>query len=64
MSLTMWLFISACGCTQEGTLNDTSAVFGTCELESGQCDCALPGIIGRTCDRCATGTLGELDFSI
>ncbi|KAI0234308.1 hypothetical protein LSAT2_015485 [Lamellibrachia satsuma] len=48
----------SCDCTPEGTANVTGMTFGTCDLDTGQCQCTLPGIVGRTCDRCAAGSKG------
>ena len=53
------LNVSACECTRTGSLNVTTQTFGVCDLVTGQCRCALPGIIGRTCDVCAPGTKGD-----
>lgn len=42
---------------EKGTKNITNETFGKCALKTGQCTCKLPGIIGRTCDHCAKGTI-------
>lgn len=56
----IYIALSACGCNALGTLDlGPSYIFGTCDVNTGQCECAQDGIIGRTCDRCAPGTLSE-----
>ncbi|CAD5111260.1 DgyrCDS588 [Dimorphilus gyrociliatus] len=47
----------ACKCEEKGTKNITGETFGKCDLKTGQCTCKLPGIIGRTCEKCAKGTI-------
>ena len=52
--------IIECGCRAEGTLQVEGVTTPPCTLVEGQCTCAKPGIIGRTCDHCAEGTTSEL----
>ena len=52
--------IVGCGCRAEGTLQEDGVTTPPCTLVEGQCTCAKPGIIGRTCDHCAEGTTSEL----
>lgn len=50
-----------CNCSRAGTLEVAGEMFGTCDLDAGQCRCAREGIIGRTCDRCST--VSKLNFT-
>ncbi|KAK2150552.1 hypothetical protein LSH36_400g01057 [Paralvinella palmiformis] len=47
-----------CGCTEEGTAPGNKS----CDIQTGQCQCANEGIIGRTCDQCAKGTTVNFTF--
>ncbi|GFN92909.1 hypothetical protein PoB_001941500 [Plakobranchus ocellatus] len=43
-----------CGCNAEGTIRrQDGSIDPTCDVTTGQCNCALPGIVGRTCDVCS-----------
>ncbi|XP_012938410.1 laminin subunit beta-4 [Aplysia californica] len=42
-----------CACNAQGTIKINDAIDPTCDVITGQCNCALEGIIGRTCDSCA-----------
>lgn len=43
-----------CSCNINGTAKyDNGTVQPSCDVRTGQCKCARPGIIGRTCDTCS-----------
>ncbi|KAK3781748.1 hypothetical protein RRG08_037151 [Elysia crispata] len=43
-----------CGCNSQGTIKlGDGTIDRSCDVITGQCACALPGIIGRTCDSCS-----------
>ena len=43
-----------------GTLQVGGVTQTSCSLVEGQCSCSIPGIVGRTCDRCAEGTTSKI----
>ncbi|XP_064617027.1 laminin subunit gamma-1-like [Liolophura sinensis] len=51
-----------CECRPEGIANITGKTFGSCNVTTGQCDCAKPGIIGRTCDRCSKSSKNTYEY--
>ena len=53
LTLTLTLTSSECLCEPMGTAVVNNVTNPTCDLVTGQCNCARPGIVGRTCDRCA-----------
>ncbi|RUS89303.1 hypothetical protein EGW08_002910, partial [Elysia chlorotica] len=43
-----------CGCNLQGTIKrEDGQIEPSCDVITGQCTCALPGIVGRTCDSCS-----------
>ena len=46
----------SCNCDPVGTMSNGSSVL-TCKEAGGQCPCK-PGVVGRTCNKCAPGYFG------
>lgn len=47
----------SCSCDPTGTLPSGNSEILICEAAGGQCPCK-PGVVGRRCDRCASGYFG------
>ncbi len=45
-----------CECDTPGVKKENNVYIGTCELVTGQCECATDAIFGRRCEECARGT--------
>ena len=52
----MLLFDLDCECDTPGVKKENNVYIGTCDLVSGQCECATEAIFGRRCEECARGT--------
>ncbi|KAK0065807.1 laminin-like protein lam-2, partial [Biomphalaria pfeifferi] len=52
-----------CTCDETGTLKYTNgSVQESCDVQTGQCSCAKPGIIGRTCNTCSPASKSSFQY--
>ncbi|KAH9508880.1 hypothetical protein Btru_050370 [Bulinus truncatus] len=53
----------ACSCNASGTQKYLNgSVQETCDVQTGQCSCALPGIVGRTCNTCSPASKSSFQY--